>query len=86
MHAELKLKGLTISSCDVIFTVPMDYNFFKNLEKADPNFLTLSEKIKFIFHCIVLEQIVLTVSIMKFLKISYLKGPLWTINGPLINF
>ena len=40
VHAELKLKLESISSCVVNFTVLKDYNFLK----VEPNFLSLSAK------------------------------------------
>ena len=42
---------------------------FENLEKVDPNFLSLSGKNQvFIFYCMVLQQKIPKVSIRKFLK------------------
>ena len=44
MHAELKLKPLNISSSIVILTILIRLEPFKNLEKFNSNFLTLSAK------------------------------------------
>ena len=41
---------------------------FESLKKVEPNFISLSVKIKFLFHCMVLKPIIPKVPIKEFLK------------------
>ena len=57
--------------CHFYSTKRFKLKLFENLENVEPNFLSLSTKIKFLFYCMILKPIIPKVSIKKFLKMQY---------------